>query len=692
MKFWPVLFLGVLILGAFSYSPSLVEHMVSRVVISGEVVVHGSVSQVSLNLTVPQNTSNQVVECDTPLVKVGDNWMAHLEFPNPSGTMEYNVTCLVDTRYQEVSDLPRAYDISPYKNYTLPSEGVPSDDPQMRALAEKIVKGANTDFEKMARLTKWVNHYIEYDPSMVGKYLDAYEILKERRGVCVEYSTLFATLARSLGYPTRFVGGLAEGEHGITGHMWVEVYLGRWVPFDPTWGLGGSMDATHIPFYKSRERIVESKIFYVSHGGNVNWVVKSSSGKGFFNSGMGDLFVIKKEVMSPPVLGKPIVPAKTLGFGVSSMVFLNVSSSLFLISPITLATCTGPQEVVHVYDPEKMVILEPGKPVTQGWKIETNALNPNYIYTCPLTFNSPFMPAEEADVTVKKSRPLSFSVELSEKNATIGDEIYVYIDSAENARVYILFGDRLISTDGGHTVVKLKADTLGNIPLYVAPSSGGLFEAQIQVKAPDTVGISRVLIGDKALVGEDVPLKVLLRNPTGKSIPVQVTIDYPAGELKKVVDLGDTGIVNFSLVFQSPGFKEVTVRVSGPGITDERNVIVQVMERPDITVSSQEINGQVLRLVFNVVGDPENASITVDGQVFQFSREFSVQLPPGFHVIRVSWEDYEGNRYSKEIRVTVKGESLDIFILIFIIALALAVILVIIALVLIWRGIKTKAQ
>jgi tetratricopeptide (TPR) repeat protein len=52
-------------------------------------------------------------------------------------------------------------------------------------------------------------------------------------------------MARSLGLPSRIVSGLAYSGHSFGGHAWVEVWVGRWVELDPTWGTE-FVDATHI--------------------------------------------------------------------------------------------------------------------------------------------------------------------------------------------------------------------------------------------------------------------------------------------------------------------------------------------------------------------------------------------------------------------------------------------------------------
>jgi hypothetical protein len=68
-------------------------------------------------------------------------------------------------------------------------------------------------------------------------------VLACRKGKCSEFATLFASLARSAGIPTRIVLGdrIIPGQWG--GHMWNEVYVGRWIPVDAGYNEVGKSSA-----------------------------------------------------------------------------------------------------------------------------------------------------------------------------------------------------------------------------------------------------------------------------------------------------------------------------------------------------------------------------------------------------------------------------------------------------------------
>lgn len=69
---------------------------------------------------------------------------------------------------------------------------------------------------------------------MIAETLSGPEVLHLKEGKCSEYSTLFASLARSVGIPTRIVLGERMTAGGWVGHMWNEAYVGEWVTVDAT--------------------------------------------------------------------------------------------------------------------------------------------------------------------------------------------------------------------------------------------------------------------------------------------------------------------------------------------------------------------------------------------------------------------------------------------------------------------------
>jgi len=120
------------------------------------------------------------------------------------------------------------------------------DDPQIRALAADI-KGDETNSYKIAvKIRDWVHAHMTPDYS-IGVPRSCAEINGKRRGVCRDYATLYAGIARAAGIPTRVCGGIVYADGRFFYHAWAESWVGDWVAFDPTL-KADFVDATHIKF------------------------------------------------------------------------------------------------------------------------------------------------------------------------------------------------------------------------------------------------------------------------------------------------------------------------------------------------------------------------------------------------------------------------------------------------------------
>jgi hypothetical protein len=83
------------------------------------------------------------------------------------------------------------------------------------------------------RLTEGVFKMLRKNPT--ASLPSALDVLKTKEGDCNEHAILFAALARSVGIPTKIYVGLINlyGD-AYWYHAWCAVWLGKWVPVDPT--------------------------------------------------------------------------------------------------------------------------------------------------------------------------------------------------------------------------------------------------------------------------------------------------------------------------------------------------------------------------------------------------------------------------------------------------------------------------
>ena len=113
---------------------------------------------------------------------------------------------------------------------------------QVKDQAREIA-GQDRDAWSVARkLADWTHKNLEWKHVVNA---DAAQTLATREADCSEFSALFVAMARSLGLPARMVIGLAYSGSSFGGHAWVEVWAGKWIELDPTWGTH-FVDATHI--------------------------------------------------------------------------------------------------------------------------------------------------------------------------------------------------------------------------------------------------------------------------------------------------------------------------------------------------------------------------------------------------------------------------------------------------------------
>ncbi len=114
-----------------------------------------------------------------------------------------------------------------------PYRAIPSS-PRVRMDAQRIAADDGAaPARAVARLARWVSSTIEAGPPSLG---DTETILLRRRGDSSDRAALFVAMVRSLGIPARSVVGLLSTGGRLRYRAWAEVWLGEWVPIDPTLG------------------------------------------------------------------------------------------------------------------------------------------------------------------------------------------------------------------------------------------------------------------------------------------------------------------------------------------------------------------------------------------------------------------------------------------------------------------------
>lgn len=108
-------------------------------------------------------------------------------------------------------------------------------DTQTEELADEICSGCDTDEEKVKAIYQWIiyNFDYDYDYNAFIQYFNVRRTLHTRKGVCYDFSNLFAALCRSQNIPCYVVDGISYKT--AAQHTWNRVYYSNsWWDLDVT--------------------------------------------------------------------------------------------------------------------------------------------------------------------------------------------------------------------------------------------------------------------------------------------------------------------------------------------------------------------------------------------------------------------------------------------------------------------------
>lgn len=206
-----------------------------------------SSSQQGFKIALPPDTAYQKIFYETIQPKPEDiqldpdtNWLAQYQL-QPNEELEVIVTgsaqVFANPQYQEIlSEQQR-------KSLLAEKEFWPVKDPKIRQLSQNLTGPEDVYYLVLSQL--------EYDYDRIKTSTDRLgplAALEKKKGLCLEFTDLFVTLARSLDIPARAINGYAHSTNkkieSLTGqedilHAWPEYYDDEkqvWVPVDPTWG------------------------------------------------------------------------------------------------------------------------------------------------------------------------------------------------------------------------------------------------------------------------------------------------------------------------------------------------------------------------------------------------------------------------------------------------------------------------
>jgi transglutaminase-like putative cysteine protease len=117
---------------------------------------------------------------------------------------------------------------------------IDTQDNTVKSVANSIRSASRTPYEVAKSVAIWMadNEQIMYGkPSGLASNVNKTpsEVLSTKEGDCIELSTLYASVCRAAGVPTRIVWAFTENGTSPFGHVWTEFYDGeKWIPVDMT--------------------------------------------------------------------------------------------------------------------------------------------------------------------------------------------------------------------------------------------------------------------------------------------------------------------------------------------------------------------------------------------------------------------------------------------------------------------------
>lgn len=176
-------------------------------------------------------------------------------FPLQMGEGRYQIRLCEkksDTKYKEIGHINLdVIPINDFSAFLCPNQYINyNEESECVKKANDICKDLKNEREKVSAIKKFMEKTFMYDYIRALLLKKAYisepdSCLQKKSGVCLDFATLFAAMARSQGIPTK----VAIGYLNKTYHAWNSVYIdGKWLRLDITSIIQGK--ATKDKVYK----------------------------------------------------------------------------------------------------------------------------------------------------------------------------------------------------------------------------------------------------------------------------------------------------------------------------------------------------------------------------------------------------------------------------------------------------------
>ncbi len=134
-------------------------------------------------------------------------------------------------------------------------------------LADEICGDSDTDEEKVKTIYYWMTHNFEYDYDCnpVIQYFNVHKTLSTRKGICYDFSHLFAALCRSQHIPCYVVDG-DKRDNAQYHHTWNRIYFDNsWWNIDVTFDIIQTKNQDELySFRKIENAYMQDKEYFIT--------------------------------------------------------------------------------------------------------------------------------------------------------------------------------------------------------------------------------------------------------------------------------------------------------------------------------------------------------------------------------------------------------------------------------------------
>lgn len=645
--------------------PQLASRVVANITDRGQIEVSGGrIISLELNSTIPQPAPYQSVDTEhATVIDAEGNYLAQIKAQNPESPYSYEIFSKVTTTSRGTYSLPESYTIPPEAQmYLQPAKGMQSGDPQIRELARSITANSTSSWEAVSRLAIWVHNYVEYDESQVGLSRDALWVLENKRGVCVEYTTLFMALAKSVGIPVRYVAGYTySGKYGgWLGHAWAEAYIGKWVPVDPTWLEAGRLGAAYIEVKRSADITLDKSVAAIVSPPSAT-ISLIGDGDGSLGKSVENVKISSIELEERSADFSLESSAGSMRGGEGALVIFTALSGEYKIASLDLVPCTG-QGFINVSDSARSAIFSAGERKNVVWEVKSGAPpSAGVVYTCPLTLNSQYYKNREIPIRVdpRAPAPLPFEAWVGKSLVALNASQQVFIRPGGEGSITVIgehFRQSFPVSAGALVSLNVTPERLGRNWLYAYSDAGNYRRLEYEAAAVAPIGIERVSFPKSAFEGSLMPVRIALLGPTDRPAQARLTVSFgKSPPAISHISLLGRETIEMAVRAPSQGRALLTIELEAAGLREVETYEVAIVPQPRVRVlelkSAHKDGYAQVTATFETAGNPQSVSADLGGVPLEISQTPSglvgtARVPYGKHKLTLGWRDSDGNAYS----------------------------------------------